>query len=225
VTDVLSDHNRLGLAETLPAGSKPWVRILGLNSVTHVVTQVPLPLPLISVSGSHDTRIYELSGAVPRAYVARRVRLARAPKTPADLMQADDFEPGRDVAFSEGQSGGLVAGPIGNGAAESPSAATITEDRQNHVAIDVDTPDGGVLVLTDAYFPEWQATLDGRSVGILQANHSQRGVIVPPGHHQVRFDLEWRSLSLAAKVAATCAAMLLGLWWKPALLLPRLRPL
>ena len=45
----------------------------------------------------------------------------------------------------------------------------------------------GFLVLSDSYFPGWQATVDEQPVPIFATNHLFRGVLVPPGRHRIRF--------------------------------------
>jgi uncharacterized membrane protein YfhO len=52
----------------------------------------------------------------------------------------------------------------------------------------------GVLVLHAPYYPGWIATIDGKRVPMLRADVLFRGVEVPPGRHQVRFD--YRPFSL-----------------------------
>jgi hypothetical protein len=214
VTDVLGDHNRLGLADTLPAGSAEWNRILALNAVSHVVSPFLLDLPLLSPDHEGIGMVFALPSPLPRAYVATRVRLAPSPSTQYVELLAEDFAPGRDVVFTQGESGGLPAGDIAPPVAAplGPPTATIVEDRQTLTEIDVDAPGGGVVVLADSYFPAWTATVDDAAAEIYLVNHSQRGVIVAPGHHRVRFALSWRSFRVAVGFAVLCFVLLVGLW-------------
>ena len=55
------------------------------------------------------------------------------------------------------------------------------------IAIEVDAPGGGILVLNDVWHPWWRATVDGKPAEILKANVLFRAVVVPPGRHEVRF--------------------------------------
>ncbi len=44
-----------------------------------------------------------------------------------------------------------------------------------------------MLVLTDVYFPGWQAIVDGRSTPVRRVDYLLRGVAVSPGRHTVEF--------------------------------------
>jgi uncharacterized membrane protein YfhO len=72
--------------------------------------------------------------------------------------------------------------------------------QRNAVEIEVESPEGGILVLHDIYYPGWEATVNGARQPILRANVLFRGVEVPAGRHKVAF--EFRPLSLGNLVAA-----------------------
>lgn len=52
---------------------------------------------------------------------------------------------------------------------------------------DVDTPAGGFLRVGARWDEGWSATVDGRPARVFRADGVFRGVVVPPGHHEVRF--------------------------------------
>jgi uncharacterized membrane protein YfhO len=52
------------------------------------------------------------------------------------------------------------------------------------------------VVLTDTYYPGWQAWVDGRETVIKQANLAFRAVPVAAGQHQLTFEYWPRSFSL-----------------------------
>ena len=85
------------------------------------------------------------------------------------------------VALIEGGAPGPVAGSGGQ--------VEVTRYRPEQVDLSVTAPAGGLsaLVLNDAWYPGWSATLDGAPVPIRHANLLARGVLVPPGTHRVRF--------------------------------------
>jgi len=67
------------------------------------------------------------------------------------------------------------------------SAAKIVQYSNNFVKVRVETDQAGYLILTDAFFPGWQAYLDGERTPIYMANGAFRAVLLPPGKHEVVF--------------------------------------
>ena len=68
-----------------------------------------------------------------------------------------------------------------------PGSAAIRSYGKTRVVIDVDSPDGGWVVLNDVWQAWWRATVDGRERPVLRANVLFRAVEVPPGRHTVDF--------------------------------------
>jgi uncharacterized membrane protein YfhO len=58
-----------------------------------------------------------------------------------------------------------------------------------------------VLVVTDSYYPEWIATVDGVTEPIIPVNLLFRGVVVPPGRHVVEMSYAPASWSIGVAVS------------------------
>jgi hypothetical protein len=78
--------------------------------------------------------------------------------------------------------------------ANAPGRVTFERDEPDHVALRVSAPGYRVLVLADTFYPGWHARIDGQERPIFPSDVLFRGVIVPPGVHDVTFD--YRPLSL-----------------------------
>ncbi|TLN24301.1 YfhO family protein, partial [bacterium] len=63
--------------------------------------------------------------------------------------------------------------------------ATILEYQANRVVLSAVGP--GTLVLSDVYYPGWQAQVDGETVAIQPYQNLLRSVVLGPGEHQVVF--------------------------------------
>lgn len=75
------------------------------------------------------------------------------------------------------------------------------------VLIQVEADRPGYLILTDAFYPGWRATVDGQPVKILRAGPYFRAVPVEAGQHWVEFI--YRPLSFRLGVALSLVALLL----------------
>jgi hypothetical protein len=68
-----------------------------------------------------------------------------------------------------------------------PSSESIRiEDYQpDRVEIAAELTSNGLVVLADAFYPGWQATVDDKPAPILRTNRAMRGILVPAGKHRV----------------------------------------
>jgi hypothetical protein len=148
---------------------------------------------------------------VPRARLVHSVAAAADEET----SYAWTVDPRRDVRASAVVEAPPVPVEVRQpppGAAES---ARIVVDQPERVAIDVVAAAPALLVLTDTFYPGWQATVDGAPVPVLRADYLFRGVSLPPGTHRVVFTFDPPLLwigGLVSLVAALVVALLLSPW-------------
>jgi len=89
------------------------------------------------------------------------------------------------------------------------SLARITKYEANHLLIETSAPTPTVLVLSEIFYPGWEATVDGERARILLADYLLRGVALPTGQHTV----EMRYTAPAARsgaIISVCTLLLLG---------------
>jgi hypothetical protein len=151
-----------------------------------------------------ELRLFTNPHALPRAFVTHRI----APAPPAQELLARlgraDFDP-RVLSYVSG-----YAGPWPTGGSPRGSAATLVRDDPTRVEVDVDLAEPGLLVLADAWFPAWRASVDGEPAEVLPTNHLFRGVWLAAGKHRVRFDYGVRAPLVGA--AGSGAALGLLAW-------------
>jgi hypothetical protein len=71
-----------------------------------------------------------------------------------------------------------------------PATVTVTDDGPDDMAATVNAQGAGYLVVGDALQTGWNATLDGRSVPLVKADHAMVAVAVPAGQHTIRLDYD-----------------------------------
>lgn len=141
----------------------------------------PQHLPLV---GRPDgAYVYENPTALPRVLFA----------TAAQTADFDEIvKSGRWPSFDP-RSTVLLEGPAQSGDLRRPGTARIARYGQTQIEIEVESPDGGWVILNDVWHPWWEVAVDGRAAKIERANVLFRAVEVTPGRH--RLVMEFRPLA------------------------------
>ena len=172
-----------------------------------------------SLGDSGGVKVYENTHALPRAFVVGDLQQTRDvgaalsylksmghPQTDGTTL-LDRFDPTHQAVV---EGGGPV---VANLRAHAPDrVASIVSYGSQRVEIDVTTGTPGLLVLTDAYYPGWRATVNGQPSPILPADIAFRGVMLGGGASRVVFtyhapggDRVW-AIPVLAAVSMTAAA-------------------
>jgi Bacterial membrane protein YfhO len=77
----------------------------------------------------------------------------------------------------------------GSACPQKPVSATVQwiTDTPNRIIVEVNSPVEGWLVLSDVWYPGWQADVSGATTPVIRANYLFRAVKAPPGVNQVVF--------------------------------------
>ncbi|HSM57224.1 MAG TPA: YfhO family protein [Candidatus Sulfomarinibacteraceae bacterium] len=157
---------------------------------------------------SGDVKIYENLDVLPRAFMVHRWQWQPDVASSVAAMSAPDFDPGQEaVVVGTGEEVGVEG---------SQGEARIVRYEAERVEIETESVSEGLLVLTDAHYLGWRATLDGEEVAIQQVDGLFRGVFVPPGSHRIIFTFisrpfeVGRLLSLLALAGWAVALVVIG---------------
>ena len=63
----------------------------------------------------------------------------------------------------------------------------VVANNAQKLTAEVTMPEAGWLIHAAAYYPGWQAYVDGERVPIYAANYTQQGIYLSEGNHRVRF--------------------------------------
>jgi len=100
----------------------------------------------------------------------------------------------------------LVEGLDYLSAAEDSGPVAIASSSNGVIQVGLEDCAGGLLVLADAYYPGWEALVDGVEAEVLPVNGAFRGVVVPEGAREVVF--RYVPVSFRVGVAVTAASAL-----------------
>jgi O-antigen/teichoic acid export membrane protein len=206
--------------------------LLDLLGVRYVATEGEIVDPKYKLAYDGEIRIYENTGALPRAFALPNAELASDADLPTRLST---FDPRTTVL--------LDPATLANTRSPAPDTqfpfhpATVVTYSPNTVFVDVEMPGPGWLVLADSYFPGWKAYRsnlidpitntqypitnpqdepDGETeLQILRADGNFRAVYLEAGAHRVRFVYTPMSfkLGLYGSFMAGVVLLLLLLYW------------
>jgi len=96
------------------------------------------------------------------------------------------------------------------------SRAQVRTIRDGDITVDVATEHGGLLILSESFYPGWQARIDGAAASVQQANGALQGVVVPAGEHVVEFVFTSPALAWGRRLSAGGVVLALAvLLWRP----------
>ena len=123
-------------------------------------------------------KLYERLGGPGRVELVSAAQAADSPQTALALLQAGGptvVEAAPATVAGWGLTGGA------------PGRATLRSYAPERIVVETESDGAGLLVLRDAFYPGWRATIDGAPAEIYPADILLRGVAVLPGRHEVVF--------------------------------------
>ncbi len=199
-------YNPLTLADTTlywsgaPPRSTGRYNFLGIKYIIASKAGAPADGDIVPIfDADPQVNIYLNQSALARVLFVGNSTVVANHDAAWEAIRADDFDPAAGVILEGGQA--LAGRPT--------SELAILAYEPERVSVGVTTDAPGYLVLADAYYPGWQATVDGAPAIIERANYAFRAVLVSPGEHTVEFVFAptiWR-LGLAISGAALLALL------------------
>jgi len=88
----------------------------------------------------------------------------------------------------------------------------ITAMHDNSIQLTVTTERDGFLVLSETFYPGWNAYVDGNPTRVYRTDFSLRGIVVPAGEHSVVFRFESASFKCGLWVSLATLALCIAGW-------------
>lgn len=151
--------------------------------------------------------LVENNDALPRAYTVYDWEVVGDSTAMFERMRSDEFDPHRTAILEQS-----IEIPRGGTEVSGITPAEVLSRTAHKVAVRAHAERHGVLVLLEAYYPGWSATLDREPVRIVPVNHAFRGVEMPPGDHVVEFKYQPSSFDsgLRLSIVALSAVFIVG---------------
>jgi hypothetical protein len=129
----------------------------------------------------HHAVVYLNNKAMERGFMLYRMKQVRDLNEAITIMGRDPLLY-KNTALIEGN---LPECPeIGK---KGQSRITFIDYKANSIKTEIETSENGIFVLSDAYYPGWEAYLNGKKVKIYPAFGALRAVLIPKGKHELKF--------------------------------------
>jgi hypothetical protein len=144
--------------------------------------------------------IYENADVFPRAWIAREYRVEK-PDDALVMMANGEVDLRRTALLDRAPEPAPVAGDS--------ARVTVTRLEPQEQAFHVTLDRPGLLVVSEVYYPDWKASVDGAPADVLRANHVLRAVALPAGAHDVVFRYDASIVRRGATISITTFALTL----------------
>ncbi len=132
-----------------------------------------------------DVKIYENQNALPRAFIVHQTKVVSDTQAAIARLKDPTFNVAAAVVRQAKEGEGLGAILLGQASPEDNVAITSYQAEKIELAADLNSP--GWLILTDAWYPGWQVTVNGQSAEIQEVNLMFRAVELPAGSSSITF--------------------------------------
>ncbi|MCB0177773.1 MAG: YfhO family protein [Anaerolineae bacterium] len=200
-------YNPLTLADTTlywsgaPPRSTGRYNFLGIKYIIASKAGAPADGSIVSVfEGDPEINIYLNQAALARVLFVGRSVVVPDHDAAWEAVRDEAFDPATTVILEGGQS--LDTQPN--------STLSIVAYDIHRVVVAVETDQPGYLVLSDAYYPGWRATIGRQPAPLERANYAFRAVYVPAGQYTVEFMFEPLIWRIGLGVSAVTLLALLG---------------
>ena len=176
---------------------------------------------VVPVYSSEQGSVYEVQDILPKAFFVDSVRLVNSGPVAFDYLK----NPGR-IDFSsvalvelddlwEDQAIETINSLPTSTLVDSTSLVNVTKYTGAELELSIERFSTGFLVINELYYPAgWKAYLNGEEIQIYKTNYFLRGLIIPPGNHELILDFQPDSFGQGILVSWLSIAfqLILGLW-------------
>jgi len=164
---------------------------------------------------SPGARLYRNDRCLPRVQFIAAWKVIPNHREVLAAMTAPSFEPSQTVFIESDPPPSFRDQPSRpDPSRDNAAKVEVEEYASRRVRARVHCPRPGIVLLSDIFYPGWQAMVDGLPVPIYRADYVMRGVFVSAGDHEIEFRYAPRSFRLGATISVGTIAVLgvIGFW-------------
>ncbi|MDH3251425.1 MAG: hypothetical protein OEM41_01465 [Ignavibacteria bacterium] len=158
-----------------------------------------------TVTNGNSLSIERNENPVPRAFFVYRVHVTRSEEELLESLKSRSFDY-RSTAVLEKDPGKILPPP-----ASRPQWSTKVVGYQNNaITLQVETSAEGFMVLSEIFYPGWNAYVDGTPTEIFRTDYNLRGFFVREGVHEVQVRFEPASFANGRMITLASVILCVG---------------
>jgi hypothetical protein len=191
----------------------PVPALLNMLNVKYVLAEGSVELPGYEWirDGLGILKLYKNRNFMPRAFLIKDYQVLGSDQEFARVLHDPNFNP-RDKVYLEKVPARFLALKREPPVPSLQKEVRVATYENNRLVVEVSTPRAALLFMSEAYYPGWQAYVDGREEAILRANYIFRAIPVGPGSHTVEVVFQPRSFKVGLALSLLTIVLLLGGW-------------
>jgi len=146
----------------------------------------------------------------PRAMILRDMIFTPSYQDHLQILKNPVFDPQKKVLLEDSARGAVEH--IAQTDSMVQGWVDIEHYSPNRLLIRAEAPAGGILLLSELYYPGWKAYVDGTSVPILRADYLLRAIPLGPGKHSIEVVYRPISFLVGSGISLFALLILLFLW-------------
>jgi hypothetical protein len=175
------------------------------------ITDISLLDHYASGTALEPERIEPVAGAMPRAYVVGGLRMLPAQQNPFDAIANGEFDLWEAAVVEPSGPWAREFSDLKPGRVEQKVTRIEYGSDFNSLTVDLWSQREALLVVTDAWYPGWRATVNGRAAPIAEVNGFQRGIRVPAGNSSVV--MRYEPWTIRVGIIVSLAALIAVIAW------------
>lgn len=84
---------------------------------------------------------------------------------------------------------------------EGKGSIEVNQNSEKYYNLSVNTDKKGLLIISQSYYPGWEAKVDSKETSIFPININSQGILVPEGSHTVTLDFNPKSVKIGALIS------------------------
>ena len=162
--------------------------VWSLLNVKYIIDRRQIPgMQAVFQSQQEQAFVYLNPSYLPRAWFVDSVAVDKGlpilERMKYNPGQNENFNP-REVVFVEEKLGTSIE------PATEQASVKITDYRNQDITLEANATGKNFLLISEVYYPEWKAFVDGKETEIVKSNYFMRGLVVPAGNHKIELKYE-----------------------------------